>query len=245
MTAVLSRVLFWSLLPVSAVQGLWLRRVARRLPGAPGERCGSSGGSEPLHLLAIGDSIIDGVGIDCMERALPAQFALALARESGRDVRWRVEGQSGRNISDLLERLHELEPALRADMVLVSIGVNDVTGLSSLRHWRQQLATFLQELETRWPGVRIVFAGLPPMSHFPLPPQPLRFSLGLRASALDGIAKELVAGQPNAIHVPTTINPETNPFCEDGFHPAAESCTLWARELAANLSGGNQDEHCW
>jgi hypothetical protein len=68
---------------------------------------------------------------------------------------------------------------------------------------------------------------------FPLPPQPLRFTLGLRAATLDRIAAEIIAGYPRAVHVPTQINPSDHSFCEDGFHPSPESCNLWARELAS------------
>jgi len=236
----MSRLAFWAMLPLSALQGLWLRRKAARLPGAEGHRQGSTGGGEGLQLLAIGDSIIDGVGTRHINEALPVRFAAALAEETGRDVHWRVEGESGYDIVDVLQRLESLELRLPAELVLISVGVNDVTGLSSTRHWRRKVVELLDSLQLRWPGARIIFAGLPPMSRFPLPPQPLRFTLGLRASTLDRIAAGIISRYPNAIHIPTEINPHTHGFCEDGFHPSAESCTLWARELAAIESRRNQ-----
>ena len=76
------------------------------------------------------------------------------------------------------------------------------------------------------------------MSLFPLPPQPLRFTLGLRAATLDRIAAEIIAGYPNATHVPTRVNPRSHGFCDDGFHPSANSCTLWAQDLARVNQGG-------
>ena len=228
------------MLPVSAVQGLWLRRVARRLPGAPGERQGSTGGGADFHLLAIGDSIIDGVGIDRIEQALPVQFARALARETGQKVHWRVEGESGLAIREVIERLDSLPGELEADLVLVSVGVNDVTGLSRTKHWQGMLEEFLEKLRMRWPAAKVLFAGLPPMSLFPLPPQPLRFSLGLRARTLDRIAAEVLSGSPDALHVPTDIRPGVHGFCDDGFHPDAESCNLWAKELAFIASRSNE-----
>lgn len=220
------------MLPVSAVQGLWLRRVARRLPGASGERQGSTGSGADFHLLAIGDSIIDGVGIDRIERALPVQFARALAQETRQKVHWRVEGESGLSIREVIERLDSLPAELEADLVLVSVGVNDVTGLSRTKHWQGMLEEFLEKLKARWPAAKVLFAGLPPMSLFPLPPQPLRFSLGLRARTLDRIAAEVLSRSPDALHVPTEIRPGVHGFCDDGFHPDAESCNLWAKELA-------------
>lgn len=229
----LYRASFWLLLPVSAIQGLALRRKALRLPGAAGARQGCTGNGGDLHLLAIGDSIIDGVGAVQMENSLPVQFAKALSEQMNRSVYWRVEGQTGYDINDVIDRLDSLQEVRPPDIVLISVGVNDVTGLSSTRHWRRQLAGLLDRLNGNWPGCRIVFAGLPPMSRFPLPPQPLRFTLGLRATVMDRIAADIIARYPNAVHVPTRISPSDHSFCEDGFHPSPESCTLWARELAS------------
>lgn len=230
------RFLFWLLLPVTALQGLWLRRRALRLPGAPGERRGSCGEGEPLHLLALGDSIIDGVGTGHVEESLPVQFACALAEELGQRVEWLIEGQTGNTIDDVLTCLDAVEEGYAADVILLSVGVNNVTGLTSTRYWRARLEELLNRLGNSFPDARIIFAGLPPMSRFPLPPQPLRFSLGLRATTLDRIASSLIASHPNARHIPTRINPDEHGFCEDGFHPSAESCTLWARELALTES---------
>lgn len=236
-TGLAARAAFWLLLPVTAAQGLWLRGRATRLPGAAGERHGVTGAGEVLHLLAIGDSIIDGVGAGHMQASLPVRFAAALAECCGRQVRWRVEGASGHAARHVVERLAALDSALPADVVLISVGVNDVTGLSSTRHWRRSLRRLLGAIRGRWPDALVLFTGLPPMAVFPLPPQPLRFSLGLRAATLDRIASAELARDPRAVHVPTRIDPGRHDFCADGFHPSADSCNLWARGLAAEVSG--------
>lgn len=234
------RLLFWLLLPLTAVQGLRLRRVALRLPGAQGDRSGSAGRGAEYHLLAVGDSIIDGVGTGRIERSLPVQFASELAAAKERTVRWRVEGLSGRNIDDVIDCLQSVAHRPHPDLVLLSVGVNDVTGLRSTRAWRLRLTELIGIIHQRWPQARILFAGLPPMALFPLPPQPLRFSLGLRAATLDRIAQEIIGDHPNAVHVPTRVNPAEHDFCADGFHPSAESCTLWAKELAIVESRSEQ-----
>jgi lysophospholipase L1-like esterase len=233
----LARAVFWSLLPLTALQGLWLRRRAARLPGAAGARQGVIGAGEDCHLLALGDSIIDGVGTRRVEASLPVQFAAQLAEAAGRRVHWRIEGCSGHAIRDVIERLETLLHDETVDLVLVSVGVNDVTGLSSTRHWRRSVRSLLGSIRTRWPEARVLFAGLPPMASFPLPPQPLRFCLGLRAATLDRIARTVIESHPGVQHVATRIDPKRHEFCEDGFHPAPESCTLWARELAALHTG--------
>jgi lysophospholipase L1-like esterase len=226
---------FWLLLPLTALQGLWLKFRATRLPGAQGERRGSSGYGNTLRLLAIGDSIIDGVGVQVIEESLAVQFAGALAECMRLQVDWFVHGESGLDINGLMDRLETLDQADEPDIILISIGVNDVTGLSSTSHWRRSVGRLLDRLNSDWPGAFTVFTGLPPMSRFPLPPQPLRFSLGMRAATFDTIASGLIAERVDAQHIPTLIDPLVNDFCEDGFHPSAASNQIWAKELATAI----------
>ena len=239
MKTILKRLGFWLLLPVSAAQGLWLRRTAVRLPEATGARSGVCGQGEKLQLLALGDSIIAGVGTGTMEQSLPVQFAVALANVRMCSVYWDVKGANGTDISGLRHYINQLHPGQQADVILISIGVNDVTGLSSTRRWRFQLNQLMLELRTKWPQADVIFAGLPPMDQFPLPPQPLRFTLGQRAATLDMIAAGIISRQTGMLHIPTDINPLEQDFCEDGFHPSAESCGNWARELAQRFEADN------
>lgn len=234
-----SRIGFWLFLPISAIQGLWLRKTAIRLPESTGDRSGVSGKGPTKHLLAMGDSIIAGVGTGTTDRSLPVQFAQALADIHHCSVQWQLEGRNGANITHLRQRIGQLNQDQQADVILISIGVNNVTGLSSTREWRNEFKALVADLRSRWPRAQVIFAGLPPMGRFPLPPQPLRFTLGLRAATLDRIAAEVISTQPNMLHVPTDIDPVAQEFCEDGFHPSAESCTYWAKELAQRFEADN------
>jgi len=238
-SALLKTIAFWALLPVSGAQGLWLKRTALRLPEASGDRQGVAGNGPGLHLLALGDSIIAGVGTGTMERSLPVQYAHALAAVRRCAVHWRVEGANGADIAGLRRCIEQLPAGYRADLILISIGVNDVTGLSSTRYWRSRLERLAGDIRQRWPGAGLVFAGLPPMGRFPLPPQPLRFTLGHRAATLDAIAAGIISAQPGMLHVPTEIDPRRHGFCEDGFHPSAESCAMWASVLAQKTETAN------
>jgi lysophospholipase L1-like esterase len=240
MKQVAGRIIFWLFLPLSALQGLWLRQTATRLPEATGGRSGVIGQGAVIHLLAMGDSIIAGVGTGTMDRSLPVQFAQALAEHHCCRVQWQIEGENGEDISQLRQRISRLDIEQKADVVLISIGVNDVTGLRSTRQWRLHFNELVKELQRKWPQAQVIFTGLPPMGKFPLPPQPLRFTLGLRAAKLDAIAARVVSQQSNMQHIPTDIDPLEREFCEDGFHPSAESCTTWARELVQRFSAGEQ-----
>lgn len=237
-----ARVIFWLCMPVIALQGLWLRRTATRLPEATGEKTGISGQGARIDLLAIGDSIIAGVGTGTTECSLPVQFSHSLAASRSCCVHWRVEGRNGAKIEDIRKRIRNMDRGQKADVILVSIGVNNVTGLSSTRHWRFNFNELVAELKRKWPQSRVIFAGLPPMEKFPLPPQPLRFLLGRRAMVLDSIAAEIISQQAHMFHIPTDIDPVQQEFCEDGFHPSAESCATWAKELAQRFETANLAE---
>lgn len=239
MTGFLRRLGFWLSLPLAALQGLHLRRTAIRLPEAGGARTGVCGEGADLHLLALGDSIIAGVGTPDMAHSLPVQFARALAAIRRCAVHWQVKGANGADIADLRHSVGQLPRGVQADIILISIGVNDVTGLSSTRHWRDQLERMLFEIRTNWPQAWVIFAGLPPMGCFPLPPQPLRFVLGHRAATLDAIAAGMVAAQAGMLHIATDIKPFEDEFCADGFHPSADSCARWARALAQKFEAAN------
>src|SRR5215213_1408517 len=84
------------LLPVLFVQGRGVRRRTPRLPDAAGATEGVvPGRGEPLRLVVLGESTVAGIGAAAHERALTGCVAAALARATGRPVRWRAAGRSG------------------------------------------------------------------------------------------------------------------------------------------------------
>jgi len=212
-----------------------LRSRALRLPPPPGDVSGSCGQGRPLQLLALGDSIIAGIGASEKEHTLPVQFAFYLSKTLKRQVNWHALGENGARLKHVLARIDSLGKTTPADLILISIGVNNVTGLTSLNQWKAQLRQLIAVLNNRWPGALVLFCGLPPMRLFPLPPQPLRFTLGLRAEALDRAAQALLGSQERMVHIPTEINPEEHEFCPDGFHPSIASYAIWGEGLADRI----------
>jgi lysophospholipase L1-like esterase len=225
----------WFLLPLSAIQGLLLRRTATRLSPPDGEPTGSTGAGIPLYLHSFGDSIIAGVGARQQSRTLPLQFAEALAKRLGIRVEWRIQARNGAKIKDLLIQIDSLASETHADVILISIGVNDVTGLTSATNWRRKLDVMKTKIRSRWPEAQVVFIGLPPMGQFPLPPQPLRATLGARARQFDHIAIQQLTLQEKMLHIPTEISPDQADFCEDGFHPSENGYNIWGEELAKRI----------
>ncbi|MEO1244924.1 MAG: SGNH/GDSL hydrolase family protein [Pseudomonadota bacterium] len=229
------RLAFWTLLPFVIPQALWVRRTAPRFADAAGPAHGAVGHGAERRLLAVGDSIIAGVGAATLTEALVGQTAAALADKAGCRVTWRALGRTGATSSSLLERLAEILPAATFDDIIVSIGVNDVTRIETRQRFARQLERILDLLHTRYPGARIAFAGLPPLGIFPLLPQPLRAVLGLRADTLDRVLEEVLQKSAGTVHVPVEFEFRAEAFSDDGFHPSAASYAEFGASMAEAL----------
>ena len=227
--------LFWSALPFLAPQALYVRQTAPRFAGAAGPNVGSTGSGEPIRLLALGDSIIAGVGASQLAKALVGQTAHGLSAGLQRQVDWRAHGYTGANSTKLIgEHLASIED-LGADAIITSIGINDVTSMTTLPRWRSNLETLFARLLAENDDVVIAFAGLPPLHGFPLLPQPLRSVLGLRARQFDQAARDVIAGYPQIVHVAVDFETTPDKFAADGYHPNEASYVTFGQGMAEKI----------
>ena len=229
--------LFWVMIPFLLPQALYVRKTAPRFAPADGPSFGSSGNGRHTRLLAVGDSIIAGVGATELSRALVGHTAAAVAASLNCRVSWQAHGVSGYDSAKILELLLPELPDAEADFIIVSVGVNDITGLKTLRKWRQNLSLLLDRLRAHSPGAVIAVAGMPPLHGFPLLPQPLRATFGMRGRSFDEEVRNLVEGLLNTVHVPLDFDPAPHQFAADGYHPSEESYAEIGRHMADGLLG--------
>lgn len=230
-------VLFWTVVPFLLPQALYVRKTAPRFAPAGGPSIGSSGNGKQIHLLAVGDSIIAGVGATELSKALVGRTAAAIAASLNCRVSWRAHGVSGYNSTKILDRLVPELPDVAADYIIVSVGVNDITGLTTLRKWRQNLSLLLDKLQAHSPNAVVAVAGMPPMHRFPLLPQPLRATFGMRSRLFDEEVRKVVDRLPNTVHVPLDFEPDQHQFAPDGYHPSEDSYADFGRYMADRLLG--------
>jgi lysophospholipase L1-like esterase len=235
----LRSIAFWTLFALLVPQALWVKRTAPRFSGAPGPRTGRAGSGPRFRLVGLGDSVIDGVGCSSLHSALIGRTAEALARRAHARVDWRVAARTGANTRRIRTRLVPDGGLEDADFVLVSTGVNDVTALTRLRDFRAELQALLADVRARAPDAAIAVNGLPPMHLFPALPQPLRFTLGLRARQLDEVVDAVAAGEPGVRRVPIAFDDDGEAlaarFAADGYHPSESSCGELAEMAAVAL----------
>ena len=231
----MKNLLFWIAFPFLVPQALYVRRTAPRFAPAGGPSEGSVGNGKQVHLLAIGDSIIAGVGASKLSKALVGQTAKALADSRNCRVSWRAHGVSGYDSTRILERVVPALPDVPFDYIIVSVGVNDVTGLTTIRKWRRNLSLLLRRLRTHSPNALVAVAGIPPLHGFPLLPQPLRAAFGIRGRAFDEVARTVVNDKTNARHIPLDFEPSQARFAPDGYHPSEEGYVQFGRHMADGL----------
>ncbi|KNG94210.1 SGNH/GDSL hydrolase family protein [Pseudaestuariivita atlantica] len=214
------------LFPVLVAQALSVRRTAQILDEPPGPRSGGKKGG--LRLLIIGDSSAAGIGCEHQEQALSHLLPAHLLPDIPTD--WRLIAQTGARTGDVLDWL-DTDPPGPVDIAVTALGVNDVTKLTTRGQWRDRQAALYDRLGQL--GARRVYAcGLPPVAHFPLLPEPLRWVLGRQAAAFDATLADLCRDHPLARHVPFEFDMVVEDMSPDGFHPGPGIYAGWARHLA-------------
>lgn len=213
----------WLLAPVALPQGLRLRRTVLRLPAAAGEfgEVTGLGSDDPLRLLVVGDSVAAGVGLEHHEESMAGHLARRLAERDGRPVTWTVIGVSGATAGTARALLADREEAALADVVLVSIGVNDTKNLHSRSRWRLELGELLDAVLAAAPHAEVLLFGIPPMEKLPALPRPLADFLGARSRDFDRIGREVAALRPRVRRVDGELEMRSDWFAADGIHPSA------------------------
>lgn len=220
------------LAPLLWAQGVHTRRKTPVLPEPPGPRSGRAGAGPVLRLLIAGDSAAAGVGVDHQDEALCGQLQALLTPRF--DLQWELIARTGHTTADLLECLHATPPR-PLDVVVLSLGVNDVTGLVPLRRWMQQQRALATLLKQRFEARQVLVAAVPPMGQMLAMPQPLRWVMGRRAALLNAALAHALRDQGHCqiLHLPPTGLPGA--LARDGLHPGAATYRAWADAAAKAL----------
>ena len=203
--------LFTGLFPVIVAQGIHTKRTTVRLPEAAGEQFGHSSLSNQnaLKLVVIGESTVAG-------------------------VQWFAYGKNGARLADvcltlLPQHLHQ------ADIILVSIGVNDTTRLSSLKHWQQHITALVTKIRQH-SNAPIRFLTLPPMHQFTALPSPLRQVIGFRARALDAALRKSISKFVDFAVIDYQTPMKAHFLAEDGYHPSEVGYAVIGQDVAKALA---------
>ncbi len=218
--------------PVFLVQGKYVRRVTPKLPEPEGGREGLCGEGPAFSVLIIGDSAAAGVGAASQDEALSGHLLGALSSRYA--VIWKLLAQSGDTSTQLLDKMRCV-PDAHFDAVVVSIGVNDVTSMTTTATWLNNLRALHTLLQQKFGAPQVYFSSLPPMHLFPALPHPLRWWLGRRALQFNRLLEEFAQNRPRCTFVAIPYPPDQQLIAADGFHPGPLAYRLWGAHLAELL----------
>ena len=172
-----------------------------------------------VHLVTLGDSLLQGIGASSPKSGLGGLAAAYLAERTGRPVRLTNLSRSGAKVSDVLADQLPAAPLETADVVLVAVSANDAMRRIPLTEYR----TGLDELFRRLPADRTV------VSDVALVRGRGRYQPVLTAVAeAHGITRANVTG---------TFANARNPrnLAGDFFHPSDRGYRLWLAAFEPEL----------
>ncbi|MDV2485531.1 SGNH/GDSL hydrolase family protein [Acinetobacter towneri] len=224
-----------SLFPALLIQGNRVKKNTIRLPEAEGEREGITGQGQTLSLLILGDSAAAGVGVAHQNDALLGAVVSALQHQY--QVHWRLEAQSGDTTSQVIKKTKKLVNQ-KYDVVVTSVGVNDVTRLMSARTWIKQQQHFYQLIQAKFQPELIIATGVPPMHLFPALPNPLSWLFGQYAKQMNLQLEKMIAQQEDMQWIEYDIRKYQSmnlEMAKDGFHPSKEIYQIWGKEVSDRI----------
>lgn len=236
---ILGGLLVSPLLPLMYLQGKKILRYFALNPVVPptGDTSGSLGrGSQAINLLVLGESTVEGIGVETFEHSLSVRLADALVDQAGMQVRWHAVGKSGVTAAYVLDKmLPVLEDLQQYDAVVLVLGANDSFALTTPLTWNKQITAIARHFRKANPDVIIYLASMPPVGSFPALPQPTRWVLGQCNQLLDKTSKLLSQNTPRLYYSKARFGNRKDMLCQDGVHPSAAGYTLWAAAIAEEL----------
>jgi lysophospholipase L1-like esterase len=222
---------FWLTLPWVLPQAVWVRRHTPRFRAPSGELRGRFGDHPTQRIIGVGDSIIAGVGAQEAEETITSQLALHWHKTTGAALEWMAYGKIGARSARVRSLVESLASDDRVALVLISAGVNDITGLTPTHRWLADMDAVVVSLQQRFPKSRLALLGIPSLDVFPALPSPLRQVLGWRAAHYDRAARHYCDSNPAVCYVPIDSRPQPDEFSSDGFHPSVASYATIARDI--------------
>lgn len=228
---------WWLGLPVVPVQGYRLARTLPRFADADGVTGRVGSGDRRMKVVALGDSVTAGYAVGHHRSSVAGQLAVRLADRHDATVDWQACARTGATAGQAVG-LVSAEALVDADLVFVSIGVNDLKNLHGTARFRRELEELLDAILAAAPRARVCLLGIPPLDHFPAFPRPLADVLGWRGRVFDAVGVEAVRARERVFRIETTepLGPEM--FAGDGFHPSPTLHAAFADAVMAGLAAG-------
>lgn len=207
------------------------------------------GRGTPLTYAVMGDSTAAGEGASSPGTGIANMTAQFLAKNHA--VTFVNLAMSGARTKDVLSLQTGKAAGYKPDVVLLSVGANDVTHVTPTRSVHTDLQAIVAKLIQANCNVKIVLTGAPDMGAIPRFAQPLRALAGLETNRLNGVFTQIVANDrltfaPIAQKTGPEFRARPDLFAADNYHPNDAGYQLWLPVLEQALSQAlvSQPAHC-
>jgi lysophospholipase L1-like esterase len=191
------------------------------------------GEGDELKYLILGDSTSIAQGGDYTEG-----FAVKTAENLSKNykVTYQNFGVSGARIHDVVTDQLERSKDFVPDIVLIAVGANDVTHLTSLGSIKTDVKQIISTLRERNSNVKIIFTGSASMGDVLRFAQPFKWFMGYRTSQVNAVFEKITTEESVTfayIARETGKSFADNPqyFAQDKFHPNNDGYNVWTDVL--------------
>ncbi len=186
--------------------------------------------------VVLGDSTALGQGTDSVEDSFGHQYLQNNPVLKYRNWSFENRAISGVKISEVIKHQLDFEPV---DLVMVSIGANDITGNTKPSEFQTSVETLAKLLGNK--AKQIIWLNIPDFITSPILLPPLNYFLSEREKTLNTIIKNTVL-QPNFQIIDVynearesfAIDPDRY-FGADKYHPSKAGYAVWAGLIQKTL----------
>ena len=224
-----------ALILVILFQGYAVKKNTPRLAEPEGERIGQKGVGKSLSLLILGDSAAAGVGVNVQDDALLGSILKELSSEFS--IQFYLHATTGFTTDQVIQSIQTLETQ-HFDVIITSVGVNDITKFTSPQAWIAKQKQLYQILKHKFSPQLTIASGVPPMDQFPALPNPLAWLFGQYAKAMNLELGQFVAQQKQMEWIEYDLKKFLAlnlAMAKDGFHPSKEIYQYWGKQVAEKI----------
>ena len=201
-----------------------------------------------LKYLVMGDSTGAGQGGD-YDQGIAVSTAKNLSQNY--EVEFLNASISGAKVSDVITGQLEEGLKFNPDLILISVGANDVVKLTNPSTFEKDLGKLISKIIESNCKTKIVVTGVPEMGAIPRFAQPLRYIAGLQTKNLNNVFDQIIK-KYNLAHAPIAkitgpiFKKDKSLFAQDRFHPNNQGYAEWIKVINPVLENElkNPNSHC-
>ena len=182
-----------------------------------------------------GDSAAAGVGVNVQDDALLGSILKELSSEFS--IQFYLHATTGFTTDQVIQSIQTLETQ-HFDVIITSVGVNDITKFTSPQAWIAKQKQLYHILKHKFSPQLTIASGVPPMDQFPALPNPLAWLFGQYAKAMNLELGQFVAQQNQMEWIEYDLKKFLAlnlAMAKDGFHPSKEIYQFWGKQVAEKI----------